>query len=339
MNILVTGGTGYIGAHTAVELITAGHHPILVDNLSNSHLEMVSGLEAITGKSIEFHCIDLCDRSKTFDLMRRLKVDAIIHFAAFKAVGESVIDPQKYYRNNIGSMVNVLDAAIDCGVKHFIFSSSCTVYGETNSLPVTEGLPFGKATSPYGVTKQTGESMLQDACKAYGMNGISLRYFNPAGAHESALIGEYPLQAPSNLVPILTRAAILEQAVKVFGNDYPTRDGTCVRDYIHVVDVARAHVNAVERCLSGVQRERYEIFNLGSGSGNTVLEVIRSFEQASGKTLKVTMAPRRTGDVAMIWASTAMAEKELKWRTHYSLEDIVQSAWKWELHLQTILAD
>ena len=335
MNILVTGGSGYIGSHTAVELINKGHHPILIDNLSNSHEEVVKYIEQITGKAVDFFNVDLCDRTAVFNLLKTLQVNAVIHFAAFKSVSESVLDPLKYYRNNIDSLINLLDALVTHKINRLVFSSSCTVYGEASLMPVRETDPFGPASSPYGATKQIGEQLIKDATAAYGLNSICLRYFNPAGAHSSALIGEYPLQSPTNLVPVITRNAIKKSnKLTVFGTDYHTPDGTCIRDYIHVVDLAKAHVCAIERMFSDKVRSMHEVFNVGTGKGHSVLDVIHAFRRSTTMELEYTIGPRRPGDIEQIWAATGLTEQELNWKAQCSLDEIVSSAWKWEQQLQ-----
>lgn len=340
MNVLVTGGTGYIGTHTAVELTKAGYTTVLADNLSNSRREVLSSLEHITGQPVDFRLVDLNDPQAVRTLFLTTRIDAVIHFAAFKAVGESVEAPVRYYRNNIGSMINLLDAMQEAGVRNMVFSSSCTVYGDNPALPVREDQPIGAAASPYGTTKQVGEQLLRDCCTHAGFNGISLRYFNPAGAHESGLIGEYPLSPPSNLVPVITRAAARQSAMTVFGNDYDTPDGTCIRDYIHVTDVAKAHVAALEQLVRNDNNSgHYSVYNIGSGTGQSVLEVIAAFEKTSGIRLTLKMGDRRPGDLPKIWADTTLAEKELGWRTVSNLEEIVKSAWDWEMRLKTILTD
>lgn len=339
MKILVTGGTGYIGAHTTVELIKKGHQPILVDNLSNSHESTCHAIEQITGTAVDFYNLDLCDKTSISNLLETLQVDAIIHFAAFKSVSESVENPLRYYHNNIDSLTNLLDAVVANNVKHFVFSSSCTVYGTPKSSPVTEHTPLQPAESPYGVTKQLGERIVADTMQAHNIKGISLRYFNPAGAHESALIGEHPLQTPTNLVPVITQtAAGIRPAMTIYGNDYQTSDGTCVRDYIHVVDVARAHVAALDRLTKTQMTSAHEVYNLGTGKGCTILEVINAFEAASGLKLNYSFGARRPGDVEQIWADASLAEKILGWKAQFSLTDIVASAWKWEQHLKTFSA-
>jgi UDP-glucose 4-epimerase len=334
MNVLVTGGTGYIGSHTVIELMKKGYNPIIADNLSNSREEIVDSLHHITGKKIVFHNVDLCKKKKTEKLFDTYKIDAVIHFAAYKAVGESVDEPLKYYRNNILSVVNLLEIYKERKLDNFLFSSSCSVYGQAEVLPVTENSRLPSAESPYGNTKQIGEEILRDTILSSDFNGIALRYFNPAGAHESALIGEYPLQQPTNLVPVITQTAIgKRKSMTVYGSDYDTADGTCVRDYIHVVDIAAAHVIAVERLFNKKNKNNFEIYNLGSGKGNTVLEAIKTFEKATGKKLNYSIGPRRAGDVEKVYADTSKANNELGWKCKLNLEDIMRSAWNWELKL------
>ncbi len=337
MNILVTGGTGYIGSHTAVELSLQGFNPILIDNLSNSREEVIHAIEKITGKGIQFFNIDLCNKEELDKFFSVYKIQATIHFAAFKAVGESVENPLKYYRNNLLSLINLLEIHKERKLDNFVFSSSCSVYGQSEEQPVHEKSKLGKAESPYGYTKQIGENILADVLKVHSMNGCALRYFNPAGAHSSALLGEYPLQSPTNLVPVITQtAAGLREVVEIFGDDYNTSDGTCVRDYVHVVDIARAHVTAVSRLLDKKNKDSFEIFNLGTGRGNTVLEVIHTFEKVTGQKLNYKIGPRRTGDVEKVYADTTKANLELGWKAEHSLEDIVSSAWAWEQELKAI---
>jgi len=331
MNVLVTGGAGYIGSHTVVELINKGYTPIIADNFSNSRRDILLAIEKIVGKKVFFIEADLCDKTATKKIFTDHKIDATIHFAAFKAVGESVNDPLKYYRNNLLSLINLLEIYNELKLDNFVFSSSCSVYGEQEILPVSESSPLSQAESPYGNTKQIGEEIMADTLKASNFNGIALRYFNPAGAHESALIGEYPLQAPSNLIPVITQTAIGKRnTVTVFGTDYNTKDGTCVRDYIHVVDIAKAHIAAIERLINKKNTTNYEVYNLGSGTGNTVLEVINTFEKITGQKLNYNMGPRRSGDVEKVYADTTKANSFLNWKTELGLEEIVRSAWKWE---------
>ena len=345
--ILVTGGTGYIGSHTVVQLLEKGYTVIVADNLSNSRIEVLESIEKITGKKVIFYHIDLCDKKSLSIIFDTHDVDATIHFAACKSVGESVDNPLKYYRNNILSLINLLEIYTERKLDNFIFSSSCSVYGQSNP-PVTETTPLQKAESPYGNTKRIGEDILLDAVKAAGLsvkaagpsgfNAIALRYFNPAGAHESGLIGELPLQAPTNLVPVIAQTAIgkREYPLVVHGNDYDTPDGTCVRDYVHVVDISDAHVLAVERLINKRTISNYEIYNLGSGKGNSVLEAIRAFENVSGKKLNYIVGPRRPGDIEKIWANSSVAKKELNWTCKYDLQDIMSSTWKWEQFLNQL---
>lgn len=335
MKILVTGGTGFIGSHTVVELVERGYQPVLLDNLNNSREEVVQAIEKITGKGISFFNIDLCNHNELKKFFTVYKVDACIHFAAHKAVGESVINPLKYYHNNILSLSNLLEAYVSFGLNNFVFSSSCSVYGDSPVQPVQEDTPLCEAQSPYAYTKQVGERMAQDFVKAYNKSGISLRYFNPAGAHPSALIGEYPLQAPTNLVPVITQTAIgIRKEMSVFGNDYNTPDGTCVRDYIHVMDIAKAHVDAIEFLFREKKSPLYDVFNLGTGRGNTVLEVIQAFERISGQKLNYSIANRRAGDVEKVYAHTKKANEVLGWKAQLSLDEIMRTAWAWEKRLR-----
>ncbi len=331
--ILVTGGIGYIGSHTVVELQQSGYDVVIVDNLSNSNIEVLDGIEKITGIRPAFEQFDLCDAHKTMKFFdKNQNIDAIIHFAALKAVGESVKLPLKYYANNLNSTINLLNAMQQYKVKNFVFSSSCTVYGQPDILPVTEQAPIKKALSPYGNTKQIAEEMLQDSLEVNNnLAVIALRYFNPIGAHTSALIGELPLGIPNNLVPFVTQtAAGLRSLLSVFGNDYDTPDGTCVRDYIHVVDLAKAHVIAVKRLLESKNKTAFEVFNLGTGNGNTVLDVINTFEKVTGVKLNYKIVERRIGDIEKVWADTTFANNELGWKSQLSLGDALLSAWKWE---------
>jgi len=331
--ILVTGGTGYIGSHTVVELQEAGYDVVIVDNLSNSYPEVVENITSITGKAPVFVKIDLKDRQATLNLFRsRPEIEAVIHFAALKAVGESVEQPLEYYRNNIDSLLNLLEGMAENKVRHIVFSSSCTVYGEPDHLPVSESAPIKKASSPYGNTKQICEEILADTrVPDPSLNVISLRYFNPIGAHPSALIGELPMGVPNNLVPFITQTAIgIREELKVFGNDYNTPDGSAIRDYINVVDLAKAHVVAIERLIRGNNSSGYEVFNLGTGKGNSVLEVISSFEKVSGQKLRYSVTGRREGDVEKVYADTSLANRELGWKAEKSLEETLRSAWKWE---------
>jgi UDP-glucose 4-epimerase len=330
-NILVTGGTGYIGSHAVVELQQKGYEVFIIDNLCNSRIEVLDAIEKITGKNPHFSKIDLCNAAAVKDFFVRTKIDAIIHFAALKAVGESVQQPLRYYHNNISSLINLVQCAVEFSVPHFIFSSSCTVYGEPDYIPVDEKHPVKPAESPYGETKQICEKILEDVSLASGMKVISLRYFNPAGAHTSALIGELPLNEPSNLVPVITRTAIGKmKELVVFGNDYDTPDGSCIRDYIHVTDVATAHVSALERLAGNKIKNNFEVFNLGTGKGLTVLEVISTFEKTTGKKLNYRIGARRVGDVGKIYSDCKLANTELNWQANASIEEMLSSAWAWE---------
>lgn len=336
--VIVTGGMGYIGSHTIVELINAGYHPIIIDNLSNSDRSVLEGLEAITGVKVPFEEIDLSDSKSTAQIFSK-HADAIgvIHFAALKAVGESVEQPIRYYKNNIGSLVNVLEAMANLKIENFIFSSSCTVYGQPEKLPVTELSPTQPAISPYGNTKQVGEEIIKETCstKSSELHTISLRYFNPIGAHNSALIGELPLGIPNNLLPYITQTAIgIREQLSVFGSDYNTPDGTAIRDYIHVVDLAEAHVVALTRLIQKQNKSNYEVFNLGTGQGNSVLEVIQSFEKTTGEKVNYKIVDRRPGDVEAVYADTTYAREELGWATKRNLDEMTASAWAWEKKLR-----
>ncbi len=331
--ILVTGGTGYIGSHTVVELIEEGFPVVIADNLSNSDLAVLDGIEKITGVRPAFEEIDICDAGKLarlFDTGR--EIGAIIHFAAFKAVGESVEKPLMYYRNNMVSLMNLLEEMKAGKSANLVFSSSCTVYGQPDTLPVTESAPFKKAASPYGKTKQMSEEIIADVIFANpSLNAISLRYFNPIGAHPSGLIGEVPAGMPDNLVPFITQTAIgLRGELKVFGDDYNTPDGSCIRDYLHVADLAKAHVAAVRRLLDRQNREAMEAFNLGTGKGVSVLEMIKTFEKVNKIKINYSITGRRPGDIEQVWADTSLANRELSWSARSSLEETLESAWKWE---------
>jgi UDP-glucose 4-epimerase len=335
--ILVTGGTGYIGSHTSVELLQEGFEVIIIDNLYNSEADVVDRIEKITGIRPKLEVFDLCDKVKT-DLFFKNKPDiaAIIHFAAYKAVGESVNKPIEYYRNNLLSLINLLGSMKNYGVGNIVFSSSCTVYGQPEKLPVTEEASLQPAASPYGNTKQIGEEIISDTTNASELiKAISLRYFNPIGAHPSALIGELPRGVPENLVPYITQTAIgLRNELQVYGDDYDTPDGSCIRDYLHVSDLAKAHVVAVKRLIEKRNKKKYEVFNLGTGEGVSVLEAIKSFEKVSGVKLKYKIAGRRQGDIVKIWADPTLANRELGWKTTYSLDDCMKTAWAWEKHLR-----
>jgi UDP-glucose 4-epimerase len=337
--ILVTGGTGYIGSHTVVELQNAGYEVVIVDNLSNSGIDVLDGIEKITGVRPTFEQFDLIDREKVEAFFIKYpKIEAIIHFAASKAVGESVEKPLLYYRNNLVSLINLLECQIKFGVSNIVFSSSCTVYGQPDSLPVTETTPRKDAESPYGNTKRVNEDILRDTITANPeIKGIALRYFNPVGAHPSALIGELPLGVPANLVPFITQtAAGLREELKVFGNDYNTIDGSAVRDYINVVDLAKAHVIAVKRLIENRIKAGYEIFNLGTGKGVSVLEAIQAFEKATGVKLNYRIVARRAGDIEKIWADTSYANEELGWKSETGLEETMLSSWLWEKKIRGI---
>jgi len=335
--ILVTGGTGYIGSHTAVELIGEGFEVVIADNLSNSEIGALDGIERITGVRPRFEQIDLCDKDKTEALLKKHKgIEAIIHFAAYKAVGESVAKPLMYYRNNLASLVNLLELMQQYDAPHMVFSSSCTVYGQPEKLPVTEDAPVQEATSPYGNTKQISEEIIRDTVAATdSVKCIALRYFNPIGAHPSALIGELPVGVPNNLVPFITQTAIgIREQLSVFGDDYNTPDGSCIRDYIHVVDLAKAHVTAVRRLLENKGKSNFEVFNLGTGRGVSVLELVRTFEQVAGLKLNYKIVGRRAGDTEQVWADTAYANSELGWKAQSTLEETLKSAWDWEKSLK-----
>ncbi len=343
--VLVSGGAGYIGSHVTVELIAAGYEVVVADNMSNCDMTCFEGVKKITGRDdIPFEKIDCCDSATVDKLFSDYAIDAVIHFAAFKAVGESVAEPLKYYRNNLLSFLNILEAAKSHSGCNVLFSSSATVYGEAETLPVTESTPRMPATSPYGNTKQMSEDILRDVVFAtakydgkdgqWPVKGIALRYFNPMGAHPSALIGELPRGVPNNLVPFITQTAIgKRECLSIFGNDYPTADGTCLRDYIDVVDLAKAHVAAVSRMLEGKMKEDYEIFNIGTGRPVSVYELVTAFEKVNGLKLNYKFAPRRPGDVVAIWADTSLANKELGWKAERTLEQTLASAWAWEKHL------
>lgn len=334
--ILVSGGAGYIGSHVTVELIAAGYDVVVADNMSNCDRNYFDGVRKITGRSeLPFVEMDFCDAPAVERLFGRYKIDAVIHFAALKAVAESVAEPIRYYKNNLTSFLNVLEAARNHGSCNVLFSSSATVYGEADKLPVTEQSPRLPATSPYGNTKQICEDILRDAVAADpSIRGIALRYFNPIGAHPSGLIGELPRGVPNNLVPFITQTAIGKRAcLNIFGNDYPTPDGTCLRDYIDIVDLARAHVAAVTRMVEGGMKEHYEIFNVGTGRPVSVAELVAEFEKVNGLKINHKFADRRPGDVVAIWADTSRANEELGWRAERTLAETLASAWAWEKHL------
>lgn len=332
--ILVTGGLGYIGSHTVVDLQEAGFEVIIIDNLSNADIAVLQGIQKITGILPKFEKIDLRDKNAVAHFFEQNSIQGVIHFAASKAVGESVVDPLFYYENNLNSLIYLLQNCQDHQISNFIFSSSCTVYGEPDILPITEDAPIKPAVSPYGNTKQIAEEIIIDSCNASGIRAISLRYFNPIGAHDSVEIGELPKGVPQNLVPFITQtAAGLRKRLSVYGEDYPTPDGSCIRDYIHVVDLAKAHVKALQRLINNENTTNYEVYNLGTGKGTSVKEVIVAFENISGQSLNYQIVERRPGDVVAVFADTSKAEQILGWKTERTLEDALASAWKWEQKL------
>lgn len=335
-SVLVAGGAGYIGSHTTVELIKAGYEVIVVDNLSNSDRSSLEGIEKITGVRPTFIEADCCDREAMRRVFESYDFQSVIHFAAFKAVGESVNEPLKYYHNNLLSFITILELLREYHRANILFSSSATVYGDADKLPVTEQTPRKSATSPYGNTKQMAEDILRDTVGAYeGMNGIALRYFNPIGAHPTALIGELPRGVPNNLVPYITQtAAGIRECLSIFGDDYPTPDGSCLRDYIDIVDLARAHVVAIERMEQGRNKERFEIFNVGTGKPVSVIELVHNFEKANDLKLNYKVAPRRAGDVTAVWADTSLANEELGWKAERELSETLRSAWLWERNVR-----
>ncbi|MEX0313240.1 MAG: UDP-glucose 4-epimerase GalE [Allomuricauda sp.] len=333
MKILVTGGLGFIGSHTVVELQNEGFEVVIIDNLSNSSENVLDGIVSITGKQPIFEKFDLREKSKVQDFFaRHSDLEGVIHFAASKAVGESVAEPLLYYENNLSVLVYMLQELTKKDKGNFIFSSSCTVYGQADKLPITEDAPVKPAESPYGNTKQVGEEIIRDTCNVNSnLSAIALRYFNPIGAHPTVEIGELPIGVPQNLVPFITQTGVgLREQLSVFGDDYPTEDGTCIRDYIHVVDVAKAHVVALQRLLNQKNESNYEVFNLGTGKGSSVLEVIQSFERVSGDKLNYKVVDRRPGDVIQAYADTQKANHVLGWKAHSTLDDSMKSAWDWE---------
>ena len=337
--ILVTGGTGYIGSHTVVELQESGFDVLVVDNLSNSDIGVLDNIQKITGEKPAFENFDIADLEKTNDFFERTSgIEAVIHFAASKAVGESVEKPLYYYRNNLVSLINLLECQVRYKIPYIVFSSSCTVYGQPDKLPVTEQTPRKDAESPYGNTKRVNEDILRDVIAAHPqLRGIALRYFNPIGAHPSALIGELPLGVPQNLVPFITQtAAGIREELKVFGDDYNTPDGSAIRDYINVVDLAKAHVVAIKRLFDGRNKENFETFNLGTGQGMSVLEMVKGFEKATGVKLNYKIVGRRQGDIEKIWADTSYANIELGWKAEKGMEETLLSAWKWEKRVRGI---
>ena len=336
MKVLVTGGTGYIGSHTVVELQQAGYEVVIADSLINSDRDVVDAIEKISGVLPAFEKVDLSDHGQCIGLFEKHPdIRAIIHFAALKAVGDSVKRPLEYYRNNIFSLINLLQIMQKYDIKNFVFSSSCTVYGQPETLPVKETTPRKDAESPYGNTKKIAEDILFDEVEASGLHCIALRYFNPIGAHPSAIIGELPLGVPDNLLPYITQTAIgKREKLSVFGDDYNTKDGTPIRDYIHVIDLARAHVVALGRMIEGKQKKDWEVFNLGTGNGFTVLEVIQSFEKVSAMKLNYEIVGRRAGDIEKVWADTSYANEELGWKATRDLDEMTRSAWDWEQALK-----
>ena len=340
--ILVTGGSGYIGSHTIIELLqTTNYEVVSIDNQSNSSIVTYDQIEKITGKKIIHHSIDLCDMEATEKIFQLHNFSGIIHFAAFKEVGESVENPLKYYHNNLNSLSNVLSLSKKHKVNNFIFSSSCSVYGNVTKLPVDENTPLPKAESPYAYTKQIGEIMIADFCKVNPQfNAIALRYFNPVGAHPSGLNGESPINKPNSLVPVITETAIGKRdKLFVNGGDYPTRDGTCIRDYIHVCDIANAHVLAMNYLMDNKNPLNYDVFNLGTGNGVSVLEAIHAFEKVSGKKLNYVIGPRREGDVIAVYSDSNKVEKAFGWKCKYSIDEMMATAWKWEQNKKILIFD
>lgn len=339
MKILVTGGLGFIGSHTVVELQAEGFEVVVIDDCSNASENVLDGITAISGVRPQFEKLDLKVKEDVLDFFERHPdLGGVIHFAASKAVGESVEKPLLYYENNLNTLIYLLQSLKKKERAPFIFSSSCTVYGQADKMPITEDAPVKPAESPYGNTKQIGEEILKDSCRVNPqLQVVALRYFNPIGAHPSAEIGELPIGVPQNLVPFITQtAAGLREKLSVFGNDYPTPDGTCIRDYIHVVDLARAHVVALKRILDGKQKMNYEVFNVGTGKGSSVMEVIESFERVSGTSLNYTIADRRPGDITSAYADTTMANEELGWKAVSTLDEAMKSAWDWEKKIRNI---
>jgi UDP-glucose 4-epimerase len=337
--ILVTGGTGYIGSHTAVELMEEGFDVVIIDNLSNSEKSVLDGIAEITGRRAYFEQFDLCNKERLEGFFKMYKkLDAAIHFAAHKAVGESIQKPLKYYHNNLTSLMNLLECMVSFKIPHFVFSSSATVYGQPDQLPVTEESPFKPADSPYGNTKQIAEEIIRDTVKVNPkLQAISLRYFNPIGAHASALIGELPRGIPDNLVPFVTQtAAGIRSELKIFGDDYNTPDGSAIRDYINVVDLAKAHVVSIKRMIENKCKSNPEAFNLGTGKGTSVLEIVHAFEEVTGQKLNYKIVERREGDAESVFADTKLANEELEWKAETSLEDTLLSAWNWEKHIRKI---
>jgi UDP-glucose 4-epimerase len=336
--VLISGGAGYIGSHTIVELIGAGYDAVIVDNLSNSEKAAVEGVRQITGVDVPFEQVDTCDKDTLEGVFKKYKFNSVIHFAAFKAVGESMEKPLMYYQNNLTSFMNICQLMVDYGRPNILFSSSATVYGDADKLPVTEQTERKPATSPYGNTKQMAEDILHDCCRSYPvLHGVALRYFNPVGAHPSVLIGELPRGVPNNLLPFITQtAAGIRECLSVFGNDYDTPDGTCLRDYIDVVDLAKAHVAAINRMTQGRMKQDYEIFNIGTGRPVSVLELVTKFEKVNNLKLNYKIVGRRSGDVPAVWADVALANKELGWKAERTLEETLAAAWNWEKRVRNI---
>lgn len=329
--ILVTGGLGFIGSHTVVELQDKGFEVVIIDNLSNTRIEVLEQITAITGRRPDYHNIDMRDGVAVARFFEENKIDGVIHFAAFKAVGESVEKPLDYYENNLSALNILLKEMNKNGVLHLIFSSSCTVYGQADALPITEKAPVKPAASPYGYSKQVGEIIIRDTCLASDLKAIALRYFNPIGAHKTVQIGELPLGVPQNLIPFITQtAAGIRKELSVFGDDYPTKDGTAIRDYIHVVDLANAHIAALDRLIKNENETAYEFFNVGTGKGSSVMEVIKTFETVSGEKLNYKIVGRRAGDITATYADTTIANEKLGWKASKSLEEALRSAWAWQ---------
>ncbi|MBF4985802.1 UDP-glucose 4-epimerase GalE [Nonlabens mediterrranea] len=339
MKILVTGGLGFIGSHVVIELLDKDYEVVVVDNLSNSAISVLEGIQAISNKMPEFEKLDLRNKQALSDFFgKHQDINGVIHFAASKAVGESVENPLLYYENNINTLVYLLQELQQLPSSNLIFSSSCTVYGQADTLPITETAPIKPAESPYGNTKQIGEEIIKDVCNVDDtLNAIALRYFNPIGAHHSGLIGELPIGAPQNLVPYITQTAMgIREQLSVFGDDYPTIDGTAVRDYIHVIDLAKAHVVALERLINNEMVSNYETFNIGTGKGSSVLEVVQAFEKVTGKALNYKIVPRRDGDVTAAYADTTLANSVLGWKSQFTLQQALASAWKWQQNIEVI---
>ena len=334
--ILVTGGLGFIGSHTVVELQNEGYEVLIIDNLSNSSIDVLGQITSITGKQPVFENLDLKNQNEIKTFFKSNKnIEGIIHFAASKAVGESVEKPLEYYHNNISSLIYLLEEMQNSNISNFIFSSSCTVYGQADKMPITESAPFKPAESPYGNTTQIGEEIISDSSKVSNLRAIALRYFNPIGAHGSAEIGELPIGIPQNLIPYVTQtAAGIRKELSVFGGDYPTSDGTAIRDYIHVVDLAKAHTVAMKRLLDRKNKSTFEVFNIGTGKGTSVLEVIKAFEKVTNQPLNYKIVGRREGDIIEAYADTSLANNELKWKPELNLENALASAWKWQLTLK-----